>query len=95
VIQEVDGREIQRPEDLLWFRERVEYGGIGTILPVRVARMENRRVVSRTLRVHIGTRPEGTNGDSVEPAPAPECTPEGREGLPGPDGTGASRPERR
>ncbi len=75
VIQKVDGRELHRPEDLLWFRERVEYGRIGSSLQVQVARMENRRVVSRAIRLHIGTRPEGSDGDGLEPPPKPDCTP--------------------
>lgn len=72
VIQSVEGREIRRAEDLLWFRERVEYGTIDSVLPLRVARMEEKRVVSRTLRVRVGARPDGTSGDRVQPPPAPD-----------------------
>jgi len=91
VIQRVEGREIHRAEDLLWFRERVEYGAIGESLTLEVARMEHRRVVSKTLRVRIGTRPEGTRGDELAPTPAPECPPGGA--SPHPAGEGSVPPE--
>jgi len=82
VIQRVDGREIHRSDDLLWFRERVEYGTIGEPLTLEVARMENRRVVSKTLRVRIGPRPAGTRGDEVAPLAPSDGPPGGALGTP-------------
>jgi S1-C subfamily serine protease len=86
VIQKVEGREIHRSDDLLWFRERVEYGELGEFLTLEVARMESRRVVSKSLRVRIGPRPEGTRGDEVAPAPPAKCPPSGAPEGPASDG---------
>ncbi len=93
VIQKIDQRFLRRPEDLLWFREVVEYGEIGRHLTVTVARMENHRIVARTLRVPIGTRPEGSRGDELEDPPCePDCAPEPG-GRPKPDKTPTVEPQ--
>ena len=62
LVQKIDARVLASPKDLLWFRERVEYGQIGESLTLSVARMEQRRVVTKTNRIPIGKRP----GESAE-----------------------------
>ncbi len=67
LVQKIDSRVIASPSDLLWFRERVEYGKIGEILNLSVARMDQRRVVTKTIRVPIGQRPgESPQGEASE-----------------------------
>ena len=87
VIQKVEGRAVKRPEDLLWFRERVEYGEIGRKISLMVARLERGRIVSKKIQVPIGVRPEGSRGDGLEDPPEePDCEGGVTRPVPGPTG---------